>query len=103
MFIEIALNSRLYNTNILYNMDISKPQLEQFVRTLQQTENSYFNSSGSNTSSKNSIVNPKLDKLNTKKIKLLNKLKYDVMGLISLIDEIENEIKNPSKVRVVGV
>lgn len=87
---------------VLYNMDISKPQLEQFVRTLQQTENSYFNSSGS-TSSKNSIVNPKLDKLNTKKIKLLNKLKYDVMGLISLIDEIENEIKNPSKVRVVGV
>lgn len=88
---------------VLYNMEISTTQLEQFVRTLQQTENSYFNSSGSNTSSKNSIVNPKLDKLNTKKIKLLNKLKYDVMGLISLIDEIENEIKNPSKVRVVGV
>lgn len=88
---------------VLYNMEISITQLEQFVRTLQQTENSYFNSSGSNTSSKNSIVNPKLDKLNTKKIKLLNKLKYDVMGLISLIDEIENEIKNPSKVRVVGV
>jgi hypothetical protein len=88
---------------ILYNMDISKPQLEQFVRTLQQTENTYFNSSGSNTSSKNSIVNPKLDKLNNKKIKLLNKLKFDVMGLIALIDEIENETKNPSKVKVVGV
>ena len=84
-------------------MEIQKPQLEQFVRTLQNYENTYFNSSGSNTSSKNSVVNPKLDKLNTKKIKLLNKLKYDVMGLISLIDEIENEIKNPSKVRVVGV
>ena len=79
-------------------MDISKPQLEQFVRTLQQNENTYFSGS-----SKNSIVNPKLDKLNNKKIKLLNKLKYDVMGLIVLIDEIENETNNPSKVRVVGI
>jgi hypothetical protein len=44
-----------------------------------------------------------LEKLDTKKIKLLNKLKYDVMALVNLLDEIENEKTNPSKVKVVGV
>jgi hypothetical protein len=83
-------------------MDLSKSQLEQFMRTLQMAENNRFNSTNK-TPSKNQLINPKLDKLDTKKIKLLNKLKYDVMTLVNLLDEIENEKTNPSKVKVVGV
>jgi hypothetical protein len=81
---------------------LSKSQLDQFMRTLQMAENAHFNSTNK-PPSKNQLINPKLEKLDTKKIKLLNKLKYDVMALVNLLDEIENEKTNPSKVKVVGV
>jgi hypothetical protein len=83
-------------------MEINKSQLEQFARTLQQTEMQYFNNQSSQ-SSQSKIINPKLNKLNEKKIKLINKLKYDVTSLVRLIEEIEQETNNPSKVKVVGV
>jgi hypothetical protein len=83
-------------------MEINKSQLEQFARTLQQTEMQYFNNQSSQ-SSQSKIINPKLNKLNEKKIKLINKLKYDVTALVRLIEEIEQEKNNPSKVKVVGV
>ncbi len=81
---------------------MDKCQLEQFVRTLQQTETQYFNSQNQ-VSQNQKIINPKVNKLNDKKIKLINKLKYDVTTLIRTIDEIEQETKNPSKVRAVGI
>ena len=83
-------------------MEINKSQLEQFARTLQQTEMQYFNNQSSQ-SSQSKIINPKLNKLNEKKIKLINKLKYDVTALARLIEEIEQETNNPSKVKAVGV
>ena len=83
-------------------MEINKSQLEQFARTLQQTEMQYFNNQSSH-SSQSKIINPKLNKLNEKKIKLINKLKYDVTALARLIEEIEQETNNPSKVKAVGV
>ena len=83
-------------------MEINKSHLEQFARTLQQTEMQYFNNQSSQ-SSQSKIINPKLNKLNEKKIKLINKLKYDVTALARLIEEIEQETNNPSKVKAVGV
>lgn len=81
-------------------MELNKSQLEQFVRTLQQVENQFFNDTSSRSGK---IINPKLVRLNDKKIKMTNKLKYDVMSLIRLLDEIEEETKNPTKAKVVGV
>jgi len=81
-------------------MEINKQQLHQFVMNLQQTEQQYFNNSNNDN---NKLINPKLNKLQDKKIKLINKLKYEVTSLIRLIDEIETEIKTPSKIKVVGV
>jgi len=83
-------------------MEINKSQLEQFVRNLQQSENQYFNSSNSNKSS-SKITNPKLTRLNEKKIKMVNKLKYQVMEFIRLLDEIDEETKTPSKIKAVGI
>jgi len=83
-------------------MEINKSQLEQFVRTLQMTENQHFNQS-QNQSQNGKIINPKINKLVDRKIKLINKLKYDVSSLIRLMEEIEQETTNPSKVKVVGV
>jgi len=80
-------------------MEINKQQLTQFVMNLQQTEQQYFSNSNNN----DKIVNTKLNKLQDKKMKLINKLKYDITSLIRLIDEIENEIKTPTKIKVVGV
>jgi len=80
-------------------MEINKSQLEQFVRNLQQSENQYFNSSQSSSK----ITNPKLTRLNEKKIKMVNKLKYQVMEFIRLLDEIDEETKTPSKIKAVGI
>jgi len=81
-------------------MELNKSQLEQFVRTLQQVETQFFNDTSSRSGK---IINPKLVRLNDKKIKMTNKLKYDVMSLIRLLDEIEEETKNPTKAKVVGI
>ena len=81
-------------------MEINKQQLTQFVMNLQQTEQQYFSNSNNNN---DKIINTKLNKLQDKKMKLINKLKYDITSLIRLIDEIENEIKTPTKIKVVGV
>jgi len=81
-------------------MEINKQQLTQFVMNLQQTEQQYFSNSNNNN---DKIINPKLNKLQDKKMKLINKLKYDITSLIRLIDEIENEIKTPTKIKVIGV
>lgn len=85
-------------------MELNKSQMEQFVRTLQQVENQFFNNGSSSTSSgSGKVINPKLTRLNDRKIKMTNKLKYDVMAFIRLLDEIEEETKNPSKAKAVGI
>jgi hypothetical protein len=88
-------------------MELNKSQMEQFVRTLQQVENQFFNngsaSSTSSVSGSGKVINPKLTRLNDRKIKMTNKLKYDVMAFIRLLDEIEEETKNPSKAKAVGI
>jgi hypothetical protein len=80
-------------------MELNKSQLEQFVRTLQQVEHQFF----SNTTQSEKVINPKLTRLNDKKIKITNKLKYDLMSLIRLLDEIEEEKKNPTKIKITGI
>lgn len=84
-------------------MEINKSQLEQFIRTLQQTENQYFNNQTQTQNQNQKIINPKLNRLIDRKIKLINKLKYDTTSLVRLIEEIESEIKSPSKVKAVGI
>lgn len=84
-------------------MELNKSHMEQFVRTLQQVENQFFNNSSSSGSVSGKVINPKLTRLNDRKIKMTNKLKYDVMAFIRLLDEIEEETKNPSKAKAVGV
>lgn len=84
-------------------MELNKSQLEQFVRTLQQVENQFFNNGSSSQTGSGKVINPKLTRLNDRKIKMTNKLKYDVMAFIRLLDEIEEETKNPSKAKAVGI
>jgi hypothetical protein len=84
-------------------MELNKSHMEQFVRTLQQVENQFFSNGATTQTGSGKIINPKLTRLNDKKIKMSNKLKYDVMAFIRLLEEIDEETKAPSKAKVVGV
>lgn len=78
---------------------INQVYLERLINDLHQEENQLFN-----TQTKiGKIQMPKVEKLNDRKVKLINQLKYTASTLKRVMDDLENEIKNPTKVKAVGI
>lgn len=78
---------------------INQVYLERLINDLHQEENQLFN-----TQTKiGKIQMPKVEKLNDRKMKLINQMKYTASTLKRVIDDLENEIKNPTKVKAVGI
>lgn len=78
---------------------INQVYLERLINDLHQTENQLFNTQ----TSIGKIQMPKVEKLNDRKMKLINQMKYTASTLKRVMDDLENEIKNPTKVKAVGI
>lgn len=75
---------------------INEQYLDRLISDLHLAENNFF------TNSNNDKSLPKVTKLKEKKAKLISQLKYNASNLKRVIEELDNEIKNP-KVKPVGI
>lgn len=78
---------------------INEVYLDRLINDLHQEENQLFNTQNKN----GKLQMPKVEKLTNKKIKLINQMKYNASTLKNVLNELENEIKNPTKVKAVGI
>jgi hypothetical protein len=78
---------------------INESYLDRLINDLHQEENKLFTSQ----TQIGKIQMPKVEKLNDRKVKLISQLKYNANNLKRVLTELETEIKNPTKVKAVGI